>query len=405
MWRLFAVGGIAAVAVPMAARAVWPIIQPTVKGFLGEASVRRRLRAFRGKDYSKVHNILIPGSRGTTQIDHVLVSRHGIFVIEAKNYSGTIIGGEKTKFWTQKFPSGYTTTFLNPLFQNVAHVKAVRSLLHKYPNIPYYSIVAFGNGSSLPPIPNVVKMRHLKMAISARCRSTPALSREEVKEIGAILSGSNITSRKAREQHDIKAHLASDAAKNVTQEMLDELMAKSKTAPLLYFGDPPPEREVPQEQAKLTDAGAMLTIRNRTSSIAQFLEGAKRDANGNRVPEGAPFDHFICPFTGDSFPASEAKHFYEGLWVAYLNKNPDLVDYMRENSDRPHGNSFRCQRVLTAYMQDPDGFTDQARDCDWYRNVAQKQQKRRPLDEQIRGAEGAGRKPTPNKETHDSIDR
>lgn len=408
MWRLIAAGGIAAFGIPIAARAVWPVIRPTVKGFLGEARVRRQLHSFRGKDYSKAHDILIPGGHDTTQIDHVFVSRHGIFVIEAKNYTGDIYGTEKGEQWTQTFAGGrgYKKTFFNPLLQNKTHVKAIRALLRKYPNIPYYSIVAFGDNCFLPTIPGVLKIRHLKMAIQARCKGEPVLSREEVQDIGNILAKANIKGRKARDQHDAKAQLAADAARNVTPEMMEELASRAKTSPLLYFGEKREEHRPPPEQTSLTEAGAKLTIRGRTASIEDFFETAKRDEQGREVPKGAPFDHFICPFTGDSFPASEAKSLYEGLWVAYLNKNPELVQYLNEHTDQHLGGTFRCQRVLASYIQDPAGFTEQARNCDWYRNVVHKQQqKHKPLNDQIRGAEQTGRKPTANKEIQDPIDR
>lgn len=61
----------------------------------------------------------------TTQIDHILISTRGVFVIETKHYTGWIFGNPKSKVWSQII---YKTkhTFQNPLFQNYKHVKAVQ---------------------------------------------------------------------------------------------------------------------------------------------------------------------------------------------------------------------------------------------------------------------------------------
>jgi len=47
---------------------------------------------FKQPDYCLFKDELIPIDKGTTQIDHVLVSRFGIFVIETKNMKGWIFG-------------------------------------------------------------------------------------------------------------------------------------------------------------------------------------------------------------------------------------------------------------------------------------------------------------------------
>src|ERR1035437_6229801 len=51
--------------------------------------------------YREINNVTIPTANGTTQIDHVIVSRYGIFVVETKNMDGWIFGDEKNPQWTQ----------------------------------------------------------------------------------------------------------------------------------------------------------------------------------------------------------------------------------------------------------------------------------------------------------------
>ena len=68
---------------------------PKVKGILGEKSVALFLSKLDPKKYRVFHDLYIPTAKGkTTQIDHLIISRYGIFVIETKNYKGWIYGSE-----------------------------------------------------------------------------------------------------------------------------------------------------------------------------------------------------------------------------------------------------------------------------------------------------------------------
>jgi len=43
------------------------------------------------EQYTVLHNITLPTDDGTTQIDHIVVSRFGVFVVETKNMKGWIV--------------------------------------------------------------------------------------------------------------------------------------------------------------------------------------------------------------------------------------------------------------------------------------------------------------------------
>lgn len=62
------------------------------KGYIGEQKVNRKLNALNrlGDNYQAFHNVTLKTFDGTTQVDHILVSPHGIFVIETKNLTGWI---------------------------------------------------------------------------------------------------------------------------------------------------------------------------------------------------------------------------------------------------------------------------------------------------------------------------
>jgi restriction system protein len=120
----------------------------------GEAEVRKVIIAsISSPHYHLLNNITVPIQEGTTQIDHILVSTKGIFVIETKNYSGWIFGDETARQWTQVLYR-VKGRFQNPVRQNFLHVKAVEQLLDFLPREQIHSIVVFtGSGQFKTPMP------------------------------------------------------------------------------------------------------------------------------------------------------------------------------------------------------------------------------------------------------------
>lgn len=100
-----------------------------VKGWLGEVQSTIAKKIFLDADsYTDINNVTIPIANGFTQIDHVIVSRYGIFVIETKNMSGWIFGSDKNPWWTQSL-FGKSFKFPNPLHQNYRHTQALSDFL------------------------------------------------------------------------------------------------------------------------------------------------------------------------------------------------------------------------------------------------------------------------------------
>jgi hypothetical protein len=67
---------------------------PRLKGASGEATVSVLLKRLPENEYKVLHNVMLRTDRGMSQVDHVVVSVYGIFVIEVKNYTGWITGSE-----------------------------------------------------------------------------------------------------------------------------------------------------------------------------------------------------------------------------------------------------------------------------------------------------------------------
>ena len=144
---------------------------------LGEALVSDAiLQNFTAPDYHLLNHMTLPIHDGTTQINHILVSRYGVFVIETKDYTkGWIFAHPKQATWTQViFKAKFS--FQNPIFQNALHVRVVQNLLDFLPPEDVKSIVVFTGASEfrteMPPgvftLPQFVE--HL------RAHTTPVMS-------------------------------------------------------------------------------------------------------------------------------------------------------------------------------------------------------------------------------------
>ena len=123
-----------------------------IKGFVGEAIASGwGMLALPSSTYTQLSNLTLPTPDGTTQIDLVIVSRFGVFVVEVKNMSGWIFGSEENRQWTQVFRTGEKHRFQNPLRQNYRHVKAVQQTLgaRRIPTRTVHSVIAFIGDATL----------------------------------------------------------------------------------------------------------------------------------------------------------------------------------------------------------------------------------------------------------------
>ena len=126
------------------------------KGVLGEAILRfSAYLLLDAKIYHPFHDVTLRTDDGSTQIDHVFVSRFGVFVVETKNLKGWIFGTADQPVWTQKIHRK-SFRFQNPLRQNYRHTKAIEVALD-LPQEQVFSVVAFVGGSSFKSLmpPNV----------------------------------------------------------------------------------------------------------------------------------------------------------------------------------------------------------------------------------------------------------
>ena len=125
-----------------------------------EARLARALKMrFVAPDYHLLNHVTLRLEDGTTQIDHVLVSRFGIFVIETKDYKGWIFASPRDRYWTQVLYRA-KFRFQNPLRQNHRHVCATQKLLDFLPADVVRPVVVFtGDAEFKTSVPDGVFTR------------------------------------------------------------------------------------------------------------------------------------------------------------------------------------------------------------------------------------------------------
>ena len=206
---------------------------PWFKGMVGEWFLNLSIRLFLDKrEYRLLKNVTLPIEGGTTQIDHIIVSRFGIFVIETKNMKGWIFGNPQHKRWTQQLYRR-KHQFQNPLHQNYGHVMTLKSLLgltdHQLHSVVYF----IGDCSFKTPMPENVLRRGLITYIKRK--TTPVLSVEEVDRIvGTIEQGRLAANWQTHRQH--VAHLK-------TRHCAAPIRSVTKKTPRIDYTNAPPSIE------------------------------------------------------------------------------------------------------------------------------------------------------------------
>lgn len=179
-----------------------PILKPIIKGFLGEKTINLLLKPLPNDKYIVLNDIFLEINGVTTQIDHIVLSIFGIYVIETKNYTGWILGNENDEYWVQSI-YGKRNRFKNPIRQNYGHIEMLKNLLSDYKHIPIHSMIAFSSDSELKvkcektPVVHFLQVR--KLINKMECE--PIVTFDEIVAISNIVKAANITDKAKRKQH------------------------------------------------------------------------------------------------------------------------------------------------------------------------------------------------------------
>jgi hypothetical protein len=115
------------------------------QGWIGERVVAGGLKKH---VHAALHDVIVPDGRGgLTQIDHLLLSDQGIWVVETKTFTGRIFGRERDRQWTQRL-GRRSFRIGNPLRQNYGHLKAVEAIVGQ--DMPVLGRVVMAGSASFP---------------------------------------------------------------------------------------------------------------------------------------------------------------------------------------------------------------------------------------------------------------
>ena len=116
-------------------------------GTYGERVAQRLVEGVLHEDDRLVTNVQIEFDGKPAEMDCVVVNKYGVFIIEVKNYSGCIVGGEEDYEWlkykTSRGGNTYEKTVKNPIKQ----VKRQVWILARY--LDYYGMGAWVEGYSI----------------------------------------------------------------------------------------------------------------------------------------------------------------------------------------------------------------------------------------------------------------
>ena len=184
------------------------------KGDLGEYKIDIQLSQL-SKDYMYLSDLLIKNpksSTGYSQIDHIIITPYGLFVIETKNYQGTIYGGKNKKTWliNGKFK------MMNPLMQNYGHIQALKNFIEDKYQQYFISLVSFTKRCTFKIEEELRKINsnelviydveltqfiNRKVAVLKLQYKKPIFLKNDIETIYNSLLNANITDAAIRKQH------------------------------------------------------------------------------------------------------------------------------------------------------------------------------------------------------------
>jgi hypothetical protein len=161
------------------------VLDAFLKGFGGELKTRFINWLFLGENYTIFNNILVSVDEVSTQIDHVIVSKYGIFAVETKDKTGWIFGDEYKPEWTQVI-FGKKYHFPNPLRQNYRHTRCLAELLDIEDTKIHSLVIFWGDCEFKTKMPeNVIKggLFNGKFKNYVFCKREILLNQEEITRI------------------------------------------------------------------------------------------------------------------------------------------------------------------------------------------------------------------------------
>lgn len=160
---------------------------PRQTGKRAFARVRRILEQSLGRRrYHQFHGVRLPTGGGSDVLDHLVVSRFGVFVIVSEFRPGQLSGGESQELWKQK-KWGRVHRWPNPVHRAKLHVDALRRNLDLPENRITPLVVIDGQGSLPANLPPQV-MRVEQLVPHIRAQRQELLTAEQADRLAAAIA-------------------------------------------------------------------------------------------------------------------------------------------------------------------------------------------------------------------------
>lgn len=104
-------------------------MKENVRGRVGESVINRLLVTLNPRKYILIKGVLLPTLVGNVEVDHVIVSTYGIFVVEALDWGGRVEGLKNDLVWRHLDSSGKELAPTNPMIHNAVNMVALQELL------------------------------------------------------------------------------------------------------------------------------------------------------------------------------------------------------------------------------------------------------------------------------------
>lgn len=179
---------------------IYKLLKSRIKGAVGERKIAIILTALDKSKYKVINNVVLDVRGFISQIDHVVISDFGVFIIETKNYNGWILGGENSRYWTQVIYKRKEKLY-NPIRQNHSHLLALKHCLKEFPDIKYIPIVVFSTNATIKVKTTSEVIYTIELLESIRKHSEVTLSEDKKGAIFNRLKSVNIKAKYDRSQH------------------------------------------------------------------------------------------------------------------------------------------------------------------------------------------------------------
>lgn len=123
-------------------------VSPIGKGLTGKSVIR----LFIGNNKPKkgkfvINDLTFSDGAHEVHVDHIVINKQGIHVIETENLAGIIYGKESDTEWEQTLEHGKVKKKIySPIKQNSGHIYSLKKVLNT--DVPFFSYIVFtGRGS------------------------------------------------------------------------------------------------------------------------------------------------------------------------------------------------------------------------------------------------------------------